>query len=946
MKRTILKLLAVCMALLVSVGSTIAYLTDTDSDVNVMTLGHVEIKLIEQERDDDGSLIKFWNDHPMIPGVYPEDAVTGKEVGLWPDAVKNAVDKIVSVTNIGKSAAYVRLWFAFEVTNDDEFFTNKLHLNRNTTDWQWEILKEKDDSYTYLSLDGSRYVVAVATYPEELAVGATTPVSLRQVLLASGVTNEELAVLGEKYSIFVVAQGIQAAGFDDAVTALNAGFNVPSAATHPFDHMDEKDAAMMVDEKNLRRALNENVPNGGGKTAVRSVAFGRMSEYVKDVEKLSGSSLGTTPATQNIGMMLFSHAFAEGEDVPLVYYKPVENEDGTQYYDVYILYEGTIKLPNNCEGLLAHYTNLNSFTTTNLDANEVENMEDFFKGCTNLTKVTVPKGVTEIDDSMFAECDSLEKVSIPGTVEKINANAFQEKKKDILFIVVEKSPAEDWVEDEDLPSTVVPEAPQKPDIPFTWRNDGISITITGYTGKELTAVIPAEIEGLPVTTIGAKAMDADDRITTVVLPDTVTHIDYAAFVECDSLAAITIPKNVISIDNNPFAGCVSLTRIDVDQDNPVYCSKDGVLFSRDMEKLMAYPAGKSGDYAVPEGVKIIGEMAFSGCAQLTSIDIPDSVTVIKTHAFAECTQLGSVQLPLKMDKIESFAFRACTSLTSVHMPKEVETLGDSLFYLCNHMTAMVYTDSDSHVWCKQNKVGYKLLDGASDHECVMVPNGYQQLDKVYHQQVFMCFGCFTRHLVKEPHTFTNGTKCACGTIDPNHACVFKPLQNYQIVDAVQHRYDIFCTICNAASPVYEKHTYNSNGTCVCGAVNPGSGSTHACKFLPTDEYVPGDADQHKRVTRCNGCGAVDYLTEAHAFGTDGTCACGAVKPGSGSAHTCKFMPTDKCLPGNADLHKRLAICNSCGAENYLPEAHTFDKEGKCACGETAPTTSTPDVTSD
>jgi len=48
MKRTILKLLAVCIALSVSIGSTIAYLTDSDGDVNVMTLGHVEINLIDR----------------------------------------------------------------------------------------------------------------------------------------------------------------------------------------------------------------------------------------------------------------------------------------------------------------------------------------------------------------------------------------------------------------------------------------------------------------------------------------------------------------------------------------------------------------------------------------------------------------------------------------------------------------------------------------------------------------------------------------------------------------------------------------------------------------------------------------------------------------------------------------------------------------------------------
>lgn len=134
MKRTLMKLLAICSALFVSVGSTIAYLTDTDADVNAMTLGRVEIDLIEQERNAAGTLVDFQDDKPIIPGVYPENTVTGTETDYWPSTVHNAVDKIVTVKNTGNSDAYVRVWFAFEATSRD-FFDAKIHLNKNTADW-------------------------------------------------------------------------------------------------------------------------------------------------------------------------------------------------------------------------------------------------------------------------------------------------------------------------------------------------------------------------------------------------------------------------------------------------------------------------------------------------------------------------------------------------------------------------------------------------------------------------------------------------------------------------------------------------------------------------------------------------------------------------------------------------------------------------------------------
>ena len=125
MKRTLLKLLAVCIALSVSIGSTIAYLTDSDGDVNVMTLGRVDIELIEQERNVAGTLVPFQDDKPIIPGVYPQEMQFGDETDFWPETVHNAVDKIVSITNTGNSDAYVRLLFAFEVTEAQDFFNRK-----------------------------------------------------------------------------------------------------------------------------------------------------------------------------------------------------------------------------------------------------------------------------------------------------------------------------------------------------------------------------------------------------------------------------------------------------------------------------------------------------------------------------------------------------------------------------------------------------------------------------------------------------------------------------------------------------------------------------------------------------------------------------------------------------------------------------------------------------
>ena len=71
----------------------------------------------------------------------------------------------------------------------------------------------------------------------------------------------------------------------------------------------------------------------------------------------------------------------------------------------------------------------------------------------------------------------------------------------------------------------------------------------------------------------------------------------------------------------------------VNEDNPNYCSIDGVLYSKDKTKLILYPTGKKGNYMILNGTKTIATGAFQYCINLTSVSIPNSLTKIETDAF-------------------------------------------------------------------------------------------------------------------------------------------------------------------------------------------------------------------------------------------------------------------------------------------------------------------------
>ena len=114
---------------------------------------------------------------------------------------------------------------------------------------------------------------------------------------------------------------------------------------------------------------------------------------------------------------------------------------------------------------------------------------------------------------------------------------------------------------------------------YTTNSDGISLTITGYTGPPWAVTIPTNINGLTVTNIGTNAFNYHTNLTSVTIPGSVTNIGSGAFGSCPNLTNVTIPGSVTSIEVGAFELCDSLTQV-----------------------------------TIPVGVTSIGEFAFQWCA--------------------------------------------------------------------------------------------------------------------------------------------------------------------------------------------------------------------------------------------------------------------------------------------------------------------------------------------
>ena len=227
-KRNLLMVLSIIVTLALATTGTLAYLSDTDSDVNVMTLGNVDILQNEQERRPDGLLDEFTQNQPAYPAVGPiewaDETITfgDHEFHVFTEDLKNVLDKFVTVTNTGKSDAYVRTIIVIEAPNYDP--NDLIHVNVN------DSVGVSATAWAPVDIDGVQYVYSVFTYEEALAPGETSVPSLMQLFLDSATTNEDVAAFGDTWEVLALSQAVQTQGFSSPETALNEAFGNVTAA--------------------------------------------------------------------------------------------------------------------------------------------------------------------------------------------------------------------------------------------------------------------------------------------------------------------------------------------------------------------------------------------------------------------------------------------------------------------------------------------------------------------------------------------------------------------------------------------------------------------------------------------------------------------------------------------------------------------------------------------
>ena len=322
-------------------------------------------------------------------------------------------------------------------------------------------------------------------------------------------------------------------------------------------------------------------------------------------------------------------------------------------------------------------------------------------------KITVPEGITMIDNGAFQSSYSLESIDLPDTVTYIGDYAFEC--------------------DEKLKSFKIPPK-------VTTINN---LTFMGC--KSLTSVsIP---DG--VTSIGDYAFELCESLPSVNIPDSVTSIGDGCFHGCVNLRSIVIPASVTSIGVNAFVA--DYKSYDLLKNLTIYCYKgsyaekyaednglnyglidgvsQGLIYNKlddNTIEIMKYVGNDtevnipskidnvpvtsihSGAFSgsntiksvvIPDSVVSMGAGAFNGCTNLESVSLSNNVRSIGYAVFSECPSLKEIVIPDSVTSIDTAAFVECIGLEKVYLSNNLETIGSSAFNGCKSLKEIVIPDS-------------------------------------------------------------------------------------------------------------------------------------------------------------------------------------------------------------------------------------------------------------
>lgn len=269
-----------------------------------------------------------------------------------------------------------------------------------------------------------------------------------------------------------------------------------------------------------------------------------------------------------------------------------------------------------------------------------------FYNCAALTEINLPR-VTKISTSAFYKCSSLTSLHIPQSVREIG-NCITAYCKNLTSLTVDENN-------------------------LFYESEGNCIikksTHTIIAGC-IASVIPQSAK-----TIGPLAF-CGSMPEPFVIPSNIEKLERYALSMYPG-KTLVIPESVTYLDYEFIGYCPNLTQITVAENNPVYRSEGNCI----IEKATGTVVKGCNTSVIPQGIKAIGPCAFKWF-QAEEIVIPHGVEIIDEEAFLEST-VKKVVLPDTLTEIRGSAFKECHSLAEAALPYGLTKIGSEAFFKTN-----------------------------------------------------------------------------------------------------------------------------------------------------------------------------------------------------------------------------------------------------------------------
>lgn len=329
-----------------------------------------------------------------------------------------------------------------------------------------------------------------------------------------------------------------------------------------------------------------------------------------------------------------------------------------------------------------------------------------FMDCTALSRVTLPEGLTTISYFCFQECSSLTEIALPKSLKTIEDAAFEGAGlTEVILpdtvtqvgldafagtpVVYARLSAgcEQWNETfincMELQSVEIPEGVK--------TLDGVFQECSALE----TVTLPEGVTSISGCFVNCTALRE------VTLPESIQYISDGDFSNCQSLTELTLPEGLIGIGDWEFNGSgiqrlhlpASLVDVDADtffgmqlssltvsEDNPYYWMDGDFLMRRKEEDtILCYALRAEGTVELPEDTTVIGKGVFVDRKNLQEIILPEQLKTIEMMAFSGCTALETVKWNAALEEIGDHAFFTCRGLKEAILPERLRTLGRSAF---------------------------------------------------------------------------------------------------------------------------------------------------------------------------------------------------------------------------------------------------------------------------